>query len=197
VSVTTPPPLPSDPLPTTPDQRKSAPVRDEPPAPPAVLVFPCTGQVTEWPLTADWLEEARAAFPRFDVLADLRKALAKINTGAVGKKTAKGMSRFLMNWLGSTNDKLPANSKPVAPDPRCDWHKDPRNDAKPSMFNKFQCPRCRHFAAARAERDGPPVDIGELMAAKAAELETQLERERLAQGEKFRQERERDAGGSA
>jgi hypothetical protein len=41
---------------------------------------------------------------------------------------------------------------------------------------------------------GPPVAIAEAMGQRAAKDAAQLERERLAQGEKFRQERERDAG---
>jgi hypothetical protein len=47
---------------------------------------------------------------------------------------------------------------------------------------------------AFARPSGPPVAIAEAMGQRAAKDAAQLERERLAQGEKFRQERERDAG---
>jgi hypothetical protein len=53
----------------------------------------------------------------------------------------------------------------------------------------------RQTAIARSPRpSGPPVAIAEAMGQRAAKDAAQLERERLAQGEKFRQERERDAG---
>jgi hypothetical protein len=76
-----------------------------PPAGPPVLVFPASGKPDSWALTEEWLSEARIAFPAFDVLADLRVALAKVKTGATRKPTARGMSRFLMGWLGRTNDR--------------------------------------------------------------------------------------------
>jgi hypothetical protein len=47
---------------------------------------------------------------------------------------------------------------------------------------------------APARVTGPPVAIAEAMGQRAAKDAAERERERLAQGEKFRQERERDAG---
>lgn len=73
-----------------------------------VMIFPASGAVGEWNLTPEWLVEARAAYPGVDVETELRLALAKIRTGAVRKPTAKGMSRFLMNWLGRSNDRGPS-----------------------------------------------------------------------------------------
>jgi hypothetical protein len=53
----------------------------------------------------------------------------------------------------------------------------------------------KQMTIARPTRPpGPPVAIAEAMGQRAAKDAAQLERERLAQGEKFRQERERDAG---
>lgn len=69
------------------------------------MVFPASGPVITWELTEKWLGYAKGAFPDVDVIADLRLALAKIQTGAARKPTAKGMPRFLMGWLGRTNDR--------------------------------------------------------------------------------------------
>jgi hypothetical protein len=83
-------------------------------------------------------------------------------------------------------------AKPVVADPRCTWHRDPRNDSRASSYPKPGCPRCKHFAARNGTRSGEPSEIGELAARKAAELEAESERKRLAAAERFRQERERD-----
>jgi hypothetical protein len=85
-------------------------------------------------------------------------------------------------------------AKPAVADPRCTWHRDPRNDSRASSYPKPGCPRCKHFAARNGTRSGEPSEIGELAARKAAELEAESERKRLAAAERFRQERERDNG---
>lgn len=194
-SVTIPSPLPSPPILTTPIRsEQSASVPEEPPTPPPVLVFPTAGKPETWALTEPWLSEARTAFPRFDVLADLRVALAKLNTGATGKKTARGMPKFLMAWLGRTNDRLGTTSKPPVPDGRCDWHRESRNDPKPSKFPRSTCQRCKHFAASAGVRAGPPVDIGELAQAKTRELEVAAEKARSEAAERFRRQREAAEG---
>lgn len=80
--------------------------REEPALPASVplLVFPTTGKTKTWDLTEDFAAEARNAFPDADVMGEFRKALAKVKTGAVKIKTAGGMPRFLMSWLGRSND---------------------------------------------------------------------------------------------
>lgn len=49
---------------------------------------------------------------------------------------------------------------------------------------------------AIARPQGPPVAVAELAAARARQLEEAAERARIAEAEKFKQERQRDAGGT-
>jgi hypothetical protein len=155
------------------------------PAPVSVMAFPASGKTPAWYLTEAWLAEAVAAFPGLDVPADLRIALAKVNTGAVRKPTARGMSRFLMGWLSRSNDRRPPAPTTAPPDLRCVWHRDPKNDVRASAYPKPGCPRCKHFAARDRKRQGEPTELGELMAQKAAEVEAAAERERLAGRERW------------
>lgn len=65
-----------------------------------VLVYPAVGRgPSEWTLTRRHLDELIRAYPALEVEAEMRKALAKINTGAVEKKTARGYPRALASWL--------------------------------------------------------------------------------------------------
>lgn len=73
------------------------------PAEPALLVFPCNGKVKEWGLTQAQVNEWSALFVGVDVLDQCRRALAWVK--AKGKKTAKGMPKFLVGWLGRSNDR--------------------------------------------------------------------------------------------
>jgi hypothetical protein len=98
----------------------------------------------------------------------------------------------LRGWEDEYESAPARAAKPAVADPRCTWHRDPRNDARASSYPKPGCPRCKHFAARSGTRSGEPSEIGELAARKAAELEAESERKRLAAAERFRQERERD-----
>jgi len=94
----------------TEDQKPEASQRADPLTPPAdppeppILVFPCSGEPDSWPLTRKFLDAAANAYRQVYVLAEFTKAHAKITVGAVPKKTARGMPRFLMLWIGRTND---------------------------------------------------------------------------------------------
>jgi uncharacterized protein YdaU (DUF1376 family) len=90
------------------------PATGSPPA--ALLVFPTAGSPSSWDLTERWVTETQAAFPNVDVLAEARKALTKINLKAVPKKTAGGMSKFLLGWIGRTNDSARSSTGPPARD---------------------------------------------------------------------------------
>jgi hypothetical protein len=79
------------------------------PAEPALLVFPCNGKVKEWRLTQTQVDEWSALFVGVDVMDQCRRALAWVK--AKGKKTAKGMPKFLVGWLGRTNDRGGSNGK--------------------------------------------------------------------------------------
>lgn len=84
------------------------------PADEIVLTFPCNGPVKEWGLSASTLAEMVKSYPEFDVRKDIELALSKIKTGAVPRKTANGMPKFLWSWLGRTNDS-PRNSPAANP----------------------------------------------------------------------------------
>lgn len=74
---------------------------------PVVLIFPCVGQQDVWPLPESLLNRLRELYPTIDPLAECKLALGKIETGAVTKKTARGMARFLFAWMDrSSNRKL-------------------------------------------------------------------------------------------
>lgn len=92
------------------------------PVEPPVLEFPCNGTPASWPLTNAFLAECQGAFPALDVIAEFRIAHAKIRTGAVSRKTARGMPRFLMSWLGRTNDRGPPQNRGHTPAPQLSRH---------------------------------------------------------------------------
>ena len=74
---------------------------------PAVLCFPTDGPVHYWDLTQPQIDDWAQSFPKLDVLSECRKALAWIQASPERKKTAKGMPRFLVAWLGRSNDRSP------------------------------------------------------------------------------------------
>jgi hypothetical protein len=70
-----------------------------------VLTFPTDGKEKSWELTEALLAEWRAAYPSLDVLAECKKALAWVNAAPDRRKTARGMPRFLVGWLGRSQDR--------------------------------------------------------------------------------------------
>ena len=68
-------------------------------AEPPVMTFPCVGTQSEWGLSCAFADQLANLYPTIDTLAECRLALGKINAGAVSKKTAKGMSKFLFSWM--------------------------------------------------------------------------------------------------
>lgn len=79
--------------------------------------FPTEGKVKAWTLPLVRYEELREAFPALDLEAELRKALLWLNTNPEKKKTARGMGRFLYNWLSNAQNRprLAATPAPSAP----------------------------------------------------------------------------------
>lgn len=75
------------------------------PPPPAVLTFPCSGAPRSWDLTEERLVEWRPLYPAVDVLAECRKALGWVGANPTRRKTAVGMARFLVGWLGKCQDR--------------------------------------------------------------------------------------------
>lgn len=89
-------------------------VADSPPdLSPVVLTFPCVGKQAEWPLTQAQVDAWAALYPGTDVLAEARKALAWVQANQ--RKTAGGMPKFLVGWLGRSNDR--GKAAPFAPRP--------------------------------------------------------------------------------
>lgn len=72
------------------------------PTGPVLLEFPVSGSDELWPLTAGQVASLKQAFPGLDVLAECLKGRAWLE--ANHRKTAKGMPRFLFNWMTKAND---------------------------------------------------------------------------------------------
>jgi hypothetical protein len=68
------------------------------------------------------------------------------------------------------------------------------NVPDPVQFKRRVNGKLESVKTAPPRPSGPPVAIAEAMGQRAAKDAAQLERERLAQGEEFRRNRERDAG---
>lgn len=86
----------------------AAPETTEPP----VLSVQTVGSCKEWHLLASHIADWRAAYPGLDVEAEVRKAVAWLNANPDKRKTAKGMPRFLVNWLNNSTDR-PRQGRPV------------------------------------------------------------------------------------
>lgn len=72
----------------------------------AVLGFPVDGPGgPTWALRQALVDELTADFPKLDVLAECRAALAWVKANPHGRKTAAGMRRFLTGWLTRSNDR--------------------------------------------------------------------------------------------
>jgi hypothetical protein len=68
------------------------------------LTFPTIGPDREWVLTETQVAEWAELYPGLDVKAEARKALAWVGATPGRRKTAKGMSRFLVGWLSRAVD---------------------------------------------------------------------------------------------
>lgn len=62
-----------------------------------LLTYPCSGKIKEWSLTEAQVEKWQLLFPDLDVQQECRQALSWVMCNH--RKTAKGMLRFLDNWL--------------------------------------------------------------------------------------------------
>lgn len=70
---------------------------------PPVLSIPCPGGKT-WTLTEPQLAGWQELYPTLDCLFECKKASAWLEANPQRRKTARGMSRFLLNWLNRAND---------------------------------------------------------------------------------------------
>jgi hypothetical protein len=77
------------------------------PTSPTYLQFPVSGAPRIWVLTIAQIEEWQTVYPDIDVKAEARKALAWIKANR--QKTARGMPKFLVSWLGKATNDLRGN----------------------------------------------------------------------------------------
>jgi hypothetical protein len=107
---------------------------DPEPASPVVATLPCVGTgAPEYPVTQQQVDDWREAFPGVDVLGEVRKARAWLEANPTKRKTARGMPRFLVAWLGRAQDRGRAPPMPIGapgppPEPMKPW--DPNFYAK-------------------------------------------------------------------
>lgn len=69
---------------------------------PPIYHFLCNGPVCSWALTQEQLDSWTPLYPGVDILGECGKALAWLE--ANGRKTARGMPKFLVGWLNRSND---------------------------------------------------------------------------------------------
>ena len=86
-----------------------------------VLVFETVGKVKSWELTPQKVTEWRGDFPHLDIEAECRKARAWLVANPTKRKTAKGMPRFLVGWLGRSQDSGKGSRSPEKS--TTDWSK--------------------------------------------------------------------------
>lgn len=99
---------------------------------PAFLEFPITGSkdAKPWALVESLVVEFEGLFPGLDVRAEMRKALAWVTFNPGRRKTARGMPRFLSEWLIRSQDRGGAR----APTPPA------RSNAGPPEYTRWECP---------------------------------------------------------
>jgi len=81
----------------------------------ARLTFPCDGPTKEWKVTRDVFVSLQEAFSTVDVVAEIRRAYEWILANPDRRKTAKGMRRFLFNWLSRAVDSRSTSRAPPGP----------------------------------------------------------------------------------
>lgn len=81
--------------------------------------FPCDGAPREWALTERQVRRWAELYPSLDVESECRQALAWVEASPERKKTAKGMTKFLVNWLNTSQGKPKRtnNAGPAGPRP--------------------------------------------------------------------------------
>lgn len=70
-----------------------------------VLSYPCRGNPKQWHLTEEQVQKWKDLYPGLDVMGCCRKALAWCEADGRRRKTAKGMPRFLVNWINREVDR--------------------------------------------------------------------------------------------
>jgi hypothetical protein len=72
---------------------------------PVVCSYRCNGVPNFWQLRQSQVDKWATAYEGLDILAEAKRAEAWICANPTKRKTAKGMPRFLVFWLGKANDR--------------------------------------------------------------------------------------------
>jgi len=72
---------------------------------PPILEFVTVGAKSRWGVYEAHIDEWRRAFPSLNILGELYRAKAWLDANPTRRKTAKGMPRFIVAWLGRANDR--------------------------------------------------------------------------------------------
>lgn len=92
-----------DQLPATQAGGSSRQAAKQPPAPGSGIILPVRisqgSKATEWEIPQPLLDEFVEAFPELDIRRVLQGCAFKLKNGAVSKKSARGMPRFLWDWF--------------------------------------------------------------------------------------------------
>ena len=71
-----------------------------------VLYLPLIGNL-QFPIFAKDIEDWQPAYPAIDVLQDLYRMRSWFDANPKNKKTELGIKRFIVNWLGRSQDRAP------------------------------------------------------------------------------------------
>jgi hypothetical protein len=100
---------------------------------PPVLEFPCDGNPKTWGLVESQVADWSKAYPSLDVLGECRKALAWVNATPEHKKTARGMSKFLVNWFSRTQNRGSSNGNNTPQNGSTHQRDNSRRNGEPSL----------------------------------------------------------------
>lgn len=73
--------------------------------PDVAMEFVCVGGEKRGFVSADQLTQWTTAYPGVDVMAELRKMRSWLDANQEKRKTAKGLPRFIVMWLGKAQDR--------------------------------------------------------------------------------------------
>jgi hypothetical protein len=77
---------------------------------PVVMVLPCVGKgCKEWPITEATMAKWKEAFPGVDPVDQARRMKLWLEGNPTRQKTATGMARFALSWMGRAQDSAPKN----------------------------------------------------------------------------------------
>lgn len=94
---------------------------------PAIMTFPTKGQPDTWDLPKELFAEFETVYGDvMDVKFEMEKAL--LNVKSRGTKTARGMRKYLTDWVARTNNRQPGRGNGQDPKPK-------KDDGPPPQFN--------------------------------------------------------------